>query len=327
MHPASSLSAPVAEYVPASNNIPTNLQILISGTTWGSAGTNILSATESALFTSNNPILLTNTWRTITNIVCASERPNSNDAVRITYRMLPVLYDLDAGWRLTPQSLNERKACVDKLLWTYYSSTNVYQRSNTQLAWAEGFTNYGGDISALWTDQKAIAESRWPGPTNAPPPLEWWPTNSYIIVGSLGEGRSIMYVSYMRPVLHTVDWWVTNAPPTNATASASCDYYAFASRYGEPYFNAAYLDACEFADVDGLGIRARYFSKIGSSVEVSGGRSMDAVTHDTTLPTWCGRPNPIFPFNTGFHASYGYEIQGNPIVIYRWDGTNGFRYR
>lgn len=331
MHPANNSSCPVAQYVPGGTNSFSSITMTLSGTAWETNGNNSVSASEVLTFSSTNDVVSTNAWRTVTSISCSSLRPNSNDAVRITYITTPSLYDVDVGWKLTPASLNERKSCVDKMLWSYVSSARGYTQSNVQQSWSSGITNRSTtSYGLLWTQEMNAAEAGWPGPQSGAPGSEYWPTNTSVLVGSFGWSHWDDFGFYvtLEAALHTVDWSITNAPPTNATASASCEYYSFASRYAEGGIAGYKLAQVVFADIDGVGLRARYFTRIGSSVESAGSRTMGTtIEHDTTTPAWCNMPDINYPLITPFHAAYGYEIRGSPLVLYKWDGPNGFKYK
>ena len=341
VHPLDASYHPMVQYTPGGTNTPTNISLWIYGTSWGSLGSNVVQASELATFNSTNDVSLANAWRTITNITCNSARANSNDAIRIAYTIMPALYSENIGWVLNAISLNERKSCVDRLLWSTNSSASRYVFTNEQMSWSQGtFIGGGGrDVPyGLWTQLQANAEASWPGPTNQAPPNFPWSTNTSMIVGSFGWYQWAEDTTYfphykihnMAAALRTADWRITNAPPTNTTAYASCEYYAYSERFGYKGSSPTIYAKSVFNDIDGIGLKDRCYVKVGTSPESLGGRTMStSIEHDASIPAWCDKPqNPNYvPSPNYYYSSYGYEVYGPPAILYKWDGTNGFKYK
>lgn len=298
-HPADAMYCPIAQYIAGGTNIPTNITFSLSGTAWGANGSNSISVSESATFTSTNDVPLTNSWKTITGITCSSERPNLNDAIRITYKTLPSLYDASMGWVLTAASINERKACIDKLLWTDTSGSYGIACTNVRMG-------VGVD--------EATAESAWPTNTTA---------YDYAAVRVGSWKWKYDRIGERDARISLADWTITNAPPSNAAFAATCEYYTcpLVLNWRNPR-----ISAYVFKDVGGHGFLLQTYSLVGTSSEAFGGRIMtETLEYDTTIPEWC----PEYEggsFNISYATSLGYEITGAKIV-YKWDGTNGFKYK
>jgi hypothetical protein len=325
MHPASALYTPVAEYIPGADEAPTSLAFTIRGTAWGLAGSNVISATNETLtFTSTNTLPLTLSWRTITNIACSSNRPNSNDAIRITYRVLPPLYDYNIGWRLTPESLNERRACINAMVATY--------RKAPYVKWYSSNTNSGisADGTKAWATVTAEAEADWPVPVNH---AIWGTVANFGWAYYYGFG---LWQDVSARLENYGPWGASNLPAT-AAFSYTADYYW----YAKAVIPRNITRTGNVFHAWGTPLRQDQFAKVGSNVTECVGTAIMGSTVGGTLGTniplpWCSDPRahaPSPPDVTYYSSSYGYNIHvgltSPGLVIYQWAhaGTNGFKYR
>jgi hypothetical protein len=311
MHPANALYCPVAEYVPGGTNLPTNLAFTVQGSAWGATGTNVdVNVSENGTFTDTNAITLTLAWRAITNIVCSSIRPNSNDAIRITYRSLPPLYDSSVGWRLTTESLNERKACLDQMTMTYRRNPYVAFVAPTNPASGQN------NVDLDWGSAKANAEANYPQGAGSA-------ASAQGTIATRGNQAFPGYSLFYAAMVNYNGWTATNTPATT-NFNYSADYYWF-SRAVYP----SGTSTSTVFDAYGSSLVQDQYAYIGSNALRNGGGVMDTNVYHTisgtNYPTWCIAPPRSQYATHGFNAHYGFTSPG--CVLYRWNvSSNGFRY-
>ena len=320
-HPCNSLYTPIAEYIAAGTNAVTNLQMTVSGTAWGSLGSNVLTTSEVVSFSSTNDTVLTNSWRTITDITCSSVRANSNDAIRVTYKTLPSLYDSSVGWMLTPESLNERKACIDQLTVSSVSASSGFN-SFGEISEGYGFdfqSPYGGGANGAM----AQADASWPTST-----LSYSYVNGSYSMRCRDAG---WVVNRHYAQLTRTDWATSNTPPTNAFGYTAQTYaYSDLDRFAGWYYTDVTAGNDWSNNCIGLNIRFQQFTEVYKTTSETSGTYSSIVFTNTSLP---GKPDweaavPAYGWvGKVFYSSRGYMMRGSPISIYRWDGTNGFKYK
>ena len=343
-HPQQPLNAPVAQYFAASNQIPTNVIFTVYGTAWGSMGTNFVVTNETAVFLDASDVQLSNTWRTVTNIICTSTRPNSNDAIRLTYKILPPLYDSVIGWRLGPYSFNERKAAVDALKWTYsktgctYDWVVRYKSDPWMPAAGSGggagitYTNYSTTISGTEADytypQFLIPNSQMDSGT-----------------ASAYYGPFMSFSPYYYGLMRNAGIWIaTNNPPSSSLSfSHRADFYWIARAATWGGAGGITYKYETFNDL-GTGLKENQYAFIGTNKwPVFGGSANStnsAGTYGTNVITaWSFDPatnypsppgTPTIQTNTvtsmGYSTLYVYTYPGCAIMRWDVDITNGLKY-
>jgi hypothetical protein len=327
MHPCNALFAPVAEYIPAGSNVVTNLQMTVSGNAWGSLGSNVVTSSEIVTFTDNNNVPMTNAWRAITNISCSSARSNSNDAFRVTYRTLPTLYDSSVGWRLTPESLNERKRCLDAMTITYRKASGVTDMAGTK--------HFGGSgYKSTWAAAQAAADAAYAA------------TNSGIFEGiSVGAQGGQITVWSPPNIFASV---VNGSPffcfptPVSTNFSYQADLYV---RSIPPSADLGPIGSDDSFDAYGSALLPHQYAKVSTTPSETSGTcvlSFDLPDIGTNRPTppWCVDVTTTDEISYGYKwTGYGFLVPttnlggsytpaGPSIVVFRWAaGTNGFRYK
>jgi hypothetical protein len=122
------------------------------------------------------------------------------------------------------------------------------------------------------------------------------------------------------------DWTVTNVPYTSAF-SASCDYYGWS---GLP--TSDILGTSIWENVTAATVKQNLFTHLQSDSETNGGRRMSFVATNTTdmpnlSPRFFEKSGAPYAEQYTYRTGRGYIMQGQPRVVYRWDGTNGFKYK
>lgn len=346
---------PVIRYVQAGTNAPTvTAPIALTLTGYGLVSPGIGDArratNETVVFTSTSPVPCSIAWHEVT-LSCTNTRPNSNDAFRVAYTNLPRMYwpfasgsawefsDTSAGdpllwesgtwspYMLSAVMLNERKAVLDKLVWSsnYLRQYRYAAPGPYQWIWA-GTKQFGGYVltatnagygTALlyWSNAKTVAENSWP--TNTGHLLDLDPNYVY---GSSGawvySGSRALY----KASISKFNWRIygTNA----STAYYDSDYYYHVSA---PHVGGT----ATWTNDTVPALSNAVYTFIGTNAAQSGYATMssDALNAGasglTNKPPWCAEPTSLNPVTNAL----GWEVYGVPIVVFKWDGTNGFKYK
>jgi hypothetical protein len=328
MHPENALYAPIAQYVSLTNAGPTvasNLTLTLYGTCWGSAGTNVITTNEVTTFLSTNPVSLKLSWRTVTNVLCSSERPFSNDAVRVTYQTLPPLYDASIGWRLTPESLNERRAVMSLLQWSYAGlATCDTVASPINGAWYSA-------SSAVWTNTvawaQASAESRYALDTSYPMSHPLGPTHGYPWVGSTVRDRkgSPNYASWVAG-MRFGKWKSFTSAASNEQKQAQLYVMGthFSGEFGSP--NNSTSMVAQFDTFGNTNILYGTYRMVGATIITTNWSDapeweINATNLSAISSNWAGTPTGVTQYWT--RGWYMYEDRGRVIYCH----TNWYRFK
>lgn len=329
VHPGTLLEAPMAQFVAGGTCTPSAVNaitVTVSGLSW-TGGVGYASALDTAVITSSVPSKLSSMWRTVTNIT-VSTRLNSNDAIRIVYDATSMLYYEDMGWRLTPQSLIERQACINLL-------TNSYVQHYDRSSWysLDG-QRYGDEGDGNWSTAKALADY-WYHVQPAYPFL-----NPYIFAGRKGDkviASSTRY-AFQQSMMRIQ---ITNIPHS-AQFSYLADYYL----YSEPCSaRDGTMTSTNCFDALGTPLLPFQYVKVGSNVTAKTGNScMESAlagTISSNKPAvWPADPSTGIT-NGGAYltTAVGFNVkprrqhpgslreEGKAIIIYQWTVTNGFKYK
>lgn len=328
MHPCNALFTPVAEYRQAGATAMTNLQMTITGTSWGSLGSNVVSSSETVVFSNTNDVSLTNAWRSITNIACTSTRANSNDAIRVTYRTLPTLYDSSVGWRLTPETLNERKRCLAAMTMTYRKQSGV-----TDLAGTKHWGASGG-YHSTWAAAQAAADAAY-ATTNAG-------IYEGISVGAQGNQITVWSPPNIFASVVNGSPFSCSPAPVSTNFSYQADLYV---RSIPPSKDLGPIGPDDAFDAYGSALLPHQYAKVSTTPSETSGTCVlrfDLPDIGTNRPTppWCVDVTTTDEIGYGLKwTGYGFLVpttnlggaytpDGPSIVVFRWaSGTNGFRYK
>jgi hypothetical protein len=306
IHPRDASTFPCAQYVPGGATSPTNLALTLAGRAWNSSGTGLVSQTEAITFTDTNPIVLAYTWEAVTGITCSAVRPNSNDAIRITYTNSPDLYASAAPYRLYSDTLNERWQALDALRWTY--------KPNGAYTFTDTNTANGPDNQATgWVQSVLSTDATWPRKT--------LPFGPYGTCGTYSRYESGYYYATR---IQNMSPWTTTCTPQTTNFACKVDFYW----YSRAIVYSTSTSTGNVWNAMGTSLLENQFALIGSNTSfvATTNLAMESTIGNTNKPAWCADPRLM---TNG--ASYGYNAHyslSNPgISLFKWDAsTNGLRY-
>jgi len=309
-HPRDAAGLPVAQYIQAGWNTPnvlTNLSLTLRGWAWNSTGTGLVSAAETVAFDSTEAEPLTYAWGAVTSITCTAQRPNSNDAIRITYTNQPTNYDTTPPYRLYAVHLNERQKALRELAWTWAVASKT--NNSTRLA-----SNPGANTN--WSAATASADTTWPSASTTREATygSWgyYPAGSGFVQARAGS------IVPFRPNVGVA------AAATGITVNVDFYWYSRAI-----YPQGLVTTGCVY-EAAGTALLENQFALAGSNYTYSGTNTIeaDAVVGSTNKPTWCGDPL-LFPVagggaaaSLGFNADVGLSNPGKAVL--KW---TGFEYK
>jgi hypothetical protein len=306
MHPRDASVLPVAQYIPAGAGTPTNLAITLGGKVWNSSGTGLVSQVETITFTDGNPVTLTYAWESVTGITCTATRPNSNDAIRITYTNHPALYAGVVPFRMYSATLNERWKALDTLRWTY--------KVNSAYTFTDTNTANGPDNSATgWAQSMASTDATWPRKT--------LPFAPYGTCGTFARFESGYYYASR---IQNMSPWTTTATPQTTNFACAADFYWYSAAivYGSSTTTGNVWNAI------GTPLLQDQYALIGSNTTcaIASSIAMTGSVGTTNKPSWCADPR-LMTNGASFGYNAHYNLSNPGITIFRWDAsTNGLRY-
>jgi hypothetical protein len=220
---------------------------------------------------------------------------------------MPPLYDYDVGWRLTPESLNERKACTDVLRWT---------KANPVLQATESFSPpnywvYGDTGTNTIAGRQAWASSIWPTNYLTGP---WYADVALINVEESPPAVAARVRMMARPRFLA-------ATTLNTNYSKSCQLYLETSvaKYATVSTNNVYYTW-------GLPFAEDRFVYLYETNLPAGPDSATLTNEMSFYTTAIGTNLPWEVIGTTPLSALGFNVNAATWLI-RWDGTNGFRYK
>ena len=281
---------PVVQYTSSStnyDNLP--ISLVITGTVLNISNQTIAAATESISVTSSNTPL-TNYWYDITGISSATSVSNS-DVVAIAWTNELVMFGAWA-WNWDVTALDERWKVIDDLCWTF----NKDQMSFSTYRW--GATNA---VAASYAAARSAASSyisnqtNWSsaGGTNYP--------NEYYYSYENSPTERIVSVQVSDTLIKVI-----NIPKTNSI------------QHTAELYTKASINTGTYYDFDGVhALRNRTYFNIAFPEAY--------VTNRAITNFWV---NPVTGYTDSDPSFNAFEQNVEPFgFVYKWNGTNGFRWR